>query len=143
MTAQRIYQGRIKIRDHGDAMDILFVETQPAPDYGDDPFAEILEDDLNLLGRFVRVRYHISEEQRTLEELEENAVKVMAGAANARYQDHHSDVTGYLWTDEELNVGGHDLLQELRSYEGEYLCMVVYFYDTSSLDGVPQVSRVE
>lgn len=142
MTAQKTYQGRIKIRDHGDAMDILFVETLPAPDYGDDPFAEILEDDLNLLGRFVTVRYHISEEQRTLEELEENAIKVMAGAADARYKDHHSDVTGYLYTDEELNVGGHDLLAELGSNDGQYLYMIVDFYDTSSLDGIPQISGV-
>jgi hypothetical protein len=142
MTAQRTYQGRIKIRDHGDAMDILFVETQPAPDYGDDPFAEILEDDLNMLGRFITVRYHISEERRTLEELEENAVKVMSGAADARYKDHHSDVTGYLWTDEELNVGGHDLLAELGSNDGQYLYMIVDFYDTSSLGGLPQISGV-
>lgn len=142
MTAQRTYQGRIKIRDHGDAMDILFVETQPAPDYGDDPLAEIFEDDLNLLGRFITVRYHISDERWTLEELEENAIKVLAGAADARYQDHYSDITGYLWTDDELNVGGHNLHQELCSHAGKYLYMVVDFYDTSSLDGIPQVPGV-
>lgn len=124
---QKTYQGRIKIRDYGDAMDILFVETQPAPDYGDDPFSEIFSDDLKTYGQYVSVRYYVSEEPRTIEELLENNLRALAGAADARYEDHHSDVTGYLWTDQELNVGGHDLMTELSSHKDGYLYMIVDF----------------
>lgn len=139
---QKIYQGRIAVEDFGEAMDILWVGGTPRKRYDQEPFAQIFEDDLNAHGRFVRVRYHVSDERWTLEELEENAIKVLAGAADARYKDHYSEETGYLWTDEDLNVGGHDLIKELGSSVGMYLYMIVDFYDTSSLDGIPQVSGV-
>lgn len=41
------------------------------------------------------------------------------------YVDQYSEITGCLWTDEELKVGGHDLLAELDSYNGKYLVMEV------------------
>jgi hypothetical protein len=30
-----------------------------------------------------------------------------------------------LWTDEDLNVGGHDLLEEIRSYLGKFIYLEV------------------
>lgn len=126
MTRQ-IYQGKITLRDLGEADDILFVETLPSPDFGDDPFVEIFQDDLKKYGSTVSVQYYISGEPRTIKELTENAVSILAGAADARYEDHWSDLTGYLWTDQDLSVGGHDLWKELASYKGRYLYMIVDF----------------
>lgn len=115
------YTGRVVVKDHGEAMDVVFVGDD------DEPFAERFSDDLEAHGRYVSVRYHLSDQPRPLEDLDEQLIRRMAGAADADYTDHYSDITGYLWTDQELNVGGHDLLDELRSGEGRYLTMVVEF----------------
>lgn len=115
------YAGQIDVRDHGEAFDVVFVGD------GDDPFAERFSDDLESHGRYVTVRYHITERQHPVEELEENLIRRLAGAADANYADHYSDITGYLWTDEDLNIGGHDLLDELRDGDGRYLLMIVEF----------------
>ena len=65
---------------------------------------------------------------RTAAELAENAVKMLAGAADADYTQHYSDITGYLWTDAECVVGGHDLLDELESNVGKWCHMTVTFH---------------
>lgn len=116
------YAGKISVRDHGEACDVVFVGDVP------EPFAERFSDDLESHGRYVTVRYHITERPHPVEELEENLIRRLAGAADANYQDHYSAITGYLWTDEDLNVGGHDLLDELRDGDGRYLLMIVKFY---------------
>jgi hypothetical protein len=35
--------------------------------------------------------------------------------------DRYSETTGYLWTDEKLQVGGHDLIEELSGSAGKFL----------------------
>jgi len=124
-VTQKIYQGKIAVEDYGDAMDILFVGEPDSRFH--EPFSETFSDDLTDHGQYVSVRYYVSDEPRTIEELVENNLKTLAGAADARYQDHYSDVTGYLWTDQELNVGGHDLMAELSSHKDGYLYMIVDF----------------
>lgn len=115
------YSGRIAVEDYGETIDVLFV--------GDDsqPFAERFSDDLDAYGRYVSVRYHVADQERTLGELDENLIRRLFGAADADYTEHYSDITGYLYTDEDLNVGGHDLLAELKGSVGRYLTMSADF----------------
>src|SRR5437868_3327415 len=40
---------------------------------------------------------------------------------------HYSEITGYLWTDENLMVGGHDLLDELRSHKGSFVHLEIAY----------------
>lgn len=70
------------------------------------------------------IRYWISDKICTREEAEEAFVRTCMGDATVDFRVHCSDLTGYLWTDEELNVGGHDLLKELRSFAGKKWCIL-------------------
>jgi hypothetical protein len=51
----------------------------------------------------------------------------MLGEGDATFGARYSEDTGYLWTDEELNVGGHDLLGELESHEGRYCLLEIRY----------------
>lgn len=73
------------------------------------------------------VRYFISDKPATKEQLEEDFVRVLVGACESKYGTRYSDPTGYLWTDEDFNVGGHDLIAELKSHLGKYLYMEVEY----------------
>ena len=37
------------------------------------------------------------------------------------YSHAYSEYTGYLWTDEKLVIGGHDLLNEIKGNIGKYI----------------------
>jgi hypothetical protein len=114
---QKIYKGRIIDKEYEDNYSALFI--------GEDeyPFAKIWEDDL--YKKQVTVRYWISEVEKTKDELKENTLAAISGAVWADYTDRYSDYTGYLWTDVELKVGGHNLLSELSSNVGKFLYMEV------------------
>jgi hypothetical protein len=114
VNEKRVYSGWIAEHDLGDATDILFLSEIS------EPLAEALQDDLHRFGDQVSVRYFVSDEKRFLDELQENLVRQIAGDAEADYGSNYSEITGYLWTDEELKVGGHDLLAELRTHKGRY-----------------------
>lgn len=114
-----IIRGKLEEDEYGENSSALFVSGSRKP------IAKQLESILSWYKRKVSVRYWISEEERTLEQLEENQVMQVMGDAKARYGDRYSDLTGYLWTDEELNIGGHNLLKEFRSGLGKWLYLEI------------------
>jgi aldehyde:ferredoxin oxidoreductase len=60
--------------------------------------------------------------------MEPEHLKSLFGDVRTKYNVVYSECTGYLWTDEDLKVGGHDLLSELESFAGKYLHMQVIYY---------------
>ena len=46
----------------------------------------------------------------TWDELTENRLKQIYGAPDAKWGHSCSDLTGYLWTDEEFVVNNHDII---------------------------------
>lgn len=112
-----IYKGFIKEGIKGENYDALFIGDT------DGPIAEILQNEIN--GREVSVRYWISDTEKTKEQLQESLLKNLFGAVDAEYQDAYSDYTGYLWTDENLEIGGHDLLGELQSNIGKFIWLEI------------------
>ena len=85
--------------------------------------AEFFEDNFN--GKEVYVRYYITDERLPLEETEEQYVKKISGVVEASIYPVYSDVTGYLWCEEAIEVNGHDLFEELYMYEGKYIHMII------------------
>lgn len=74
----------------------------------------------------VTVRYYISNKEATEDELKEDfLINTLYGKLESDYGASYSEYTGYLWTNDELEVGGHDLLEELKGYDGKYLYMIV------------------
>ncbi len=113
---QLIYKGTITEGDFSENYDALFIGEG-------EPIAKILEEEIN--GKEVSVRYWISDTEKTKQELQEGFLKNLFGAIDAEYQDAYSDYTGYLWTDENLKIGGHDLLEELRSNLGKFIWLEI------------------
>jgi len=93
----------------------------------DEILAEIIQSDINCYGHNLTVRYFITDAPVDKEQLEQNLAKVVMGLGIADYNMRYSDITGYLWTDEELNVGGHDLLAELQGSIGKFLHMEIEY----------------
>lgn len=93
------------------------------PDERDRPLVELLEE--AIAGKQVTVRYWITDKQVTRDEVEEAFLKTVLGLAEVEWFYHYSDITGYMWTDEELNVGGHDLLAELKSHLGKWVILEI------------------
>ena len=117
MSRKVVYKGFIRTQGYGDNDYALFI--------GDceEPIAEVFEEDLQ--GQQVTVRYWTSDKEKTKEELQKGALSKILGSVHADYGDRFSEYTGYLWTDEELNIGGHDLLSELESYLDKYIYLEV------------------
>jgi hypothetical protein len=47
------------------------------------------------------------------------------GKTSAKFWAHYSELTGHLWTDELFNVGGHDMIKELKSFVGNFIYLIV------------------
>jgi hypothetical protein len=126
----RRYRGTLAEHDRGEGMDILFL------DPGDEPLAEMISGDLDRFGRYLTVRYWTAAEPRSDEDMIDGALRELLGAGDATFRHAYTEITGYLWTDEDINVGGHDLLGELRSQKGRY-CLLEIIY---SAEPSPSVS---
>lgn len=91
-------------------------------------------------GRYLSVRYWTADAPREDDVILEGAIREMLGESDAAYGSHYSERTGYLWTDEEINVGGHDLLEELKSSAGQY-CLLEISYSQAGAPGTAQDSK--
>lgn len=122
-----IYRGLLIKVSNGEEDDLLGLvgDTYQASE----PLAETIKDDIVQHGDYLSVRYYTSDKQMTLDELNEALFRTLYGEGEARYGMHYSEITGYLWTDEEINVGGHDLLEELKSYLGKWLHLEIEYTD--------------
>ncbi len=90
-----------------------------------EPIAETIQDDIRTHGDFLTVRYFVCDKECSLEQAKMDWVKTITGSGAAEYCQRYSEITGYLWTDQELNVGGHDLVEELTSTVGKYLILSI------------------
>jgi hypothetical protein len=128
------YRGVLALHDHGEAYDVLFLDGDLDDRYPYEPLAETISDDLDQHGRHASVRYWTADMQMGDDALIEASVRaVLGGEIDAEYAARYSDVTGYLWTDEDIMVGGHDLLEELKSQAGRYLLLEINYSKTAPM----------
>jgi hypothetical protein len=111
----KTYKGFLKEMpyDQGDALTLSTL---------DHPLAEELE---WMCGKSVTVRYWLCDEECEKEEAQENFIKQMIGAADVMFGSAYSEITGFLWVDEEVNVGGHDLIERLYSGLDRWLILEI------------------
>ena len=112
---ERIYTGMLVMGpfgDHESALYLMNTETFRLPS---EPLIKTLMEDKYFHDELT-VRYWVSDVPLTKDQLIENTVRQQLGDSEIKYYSHYSELTGYLWTDEEFNVGGHDLKSELRSF---------------------------
>jgi hypothetical protein len=95
--------------------------------FGIEPLASLIKSDIEKFGEYLSVRYFISEKEMSEEGLLLDFLKRLYGLTECKYFSHYSESTGYLWTDEKLIIGGHDLISELESFEGKYCFLKIGF----------------
>jgi hypothetical protein len=117
------YRGTLALHDHSEGWDILFLDD--AVGNYDEPLAEVISDDMERHGEYLSVRYWTAGKTRSDEEMIDGAIREMLGFGEAEFRHAYSDITGYLWTDEDIRVGGHDLLEELKSQAGRYCLLEI------------------
>lgn len=110
----KTYRGQLNVGTHSESNDVLLLDSEP--------LAELLE--WTHMQR-ITVRYWVTDAPVDKEEAKGAFLAGLLGMADVDFGARYSETTGYLWTDEELNVGGHDLLAELRSYAGQWLVLEV------------------
>lgn len=125
----QVYRGWLTWAPHGEADDILYVCKQRGRVH-EDPFAEIIIGDIEQYGHYLSVRYHITDTERSAEELMTATALLAIGIGEAEFQHNYSEITGYLWTDELLQVGGHNLLEELASHLGSFAHIEITYSKT-------------
>jgi hypothetical protein len=120
VVKELVYLGILRETAYGEG-DALFIGDS------EEPIADVLQSEISR--KLVNVQFWISDIALTKAELKSELVRKLYGEAEVEYIQHYSDYTGYLWTDEELKVGGHDLLAELRGYEGKYIYLEILVHD--------------
>jgi hypothetical protein len=116
MAELKTYTGLLSLHSWGEADDILFLSSVS------EPFAEELQ---WIVGKQATVRYWITDKPATRDEAHEDFVRHVLGAVEGEFGSRYSEHTGYLWTDEKLTVGGHDLIGELKAAVGKWLILEV------------------
>jgi len=116
-----VYQGLLSEHSWGEVDDLLFLSSIEAP------LAEKLQDEI--ANKQVSLRYWVTEKEVTKEQATESVIQAISGLADCNFGSNYSEVTGYLWTDEDCKVGGHDLLLELHSYVGKWLILEIDIHE--------------
>jgi hypothetical protein len=124
---KKTYRGYLIEMSNGEEDEIVGLTPDPFRAADREIVAERIESDIDRYGRFLSVRYFVTDKVIPADQVITEWLNMLEGVGRAEYDMHYSDITGYLWTDEELNVGGHDLLNELRSHISKYLHMEIDF----------------
>jgi hypothetical protein len=124
---KKVYNGILVSANNGEEDDLLGLMREDSNHHWDTSILaeEIKEDMWN--GNYLSVSYYISNQKMSEDELIESFLQTLYGEGDVKYGARYSEITGYLWTDEDLNVGGHDLLEELKSNIGKWLYMEIEF----------------
>lgn len=117
----KIYRGLLDLRYSGEGDDILHI--------GEDVVAEMLESDLEEYGNYVSVRYYTTVLDTPFELIQKEYLKTVMGLSDADFGHRYSEITGYLWTDESWQVGGHDLIRLLTMDVGRFCHLMITFHE--------------
>lgn len=92
----------------------------------------------------VSVRYWVCDQEITKDKAAEVTAEIAMGLTSADYRVHHSDITGYLYTDETFTVGGHNLIEELEGFEGRYVILevVLHAHPSDGEDLSPELKKL-
>jgi hypothetical protein len=139
---ERTYRGWLVEADWGEGMDLLWLvpEAGASPAWDDYPLADRIEEGMDELGRYLSVRYWTGKAEKSRDDLEHDLILWQIGEGDADVGHHYSDVTGYLWTDEAIRVGGHDLIEELHGHVGEWLHLEIGYSKTPEVRASPITS---
>lgn len=119
------YRGRLVKTSNGEDDDLLGLVPEGESDAV--ILAEQIMDDCPAGHNFWSVTYYVSDIPVAVSDLDAAVLATICGHGDVDYGMRFSETTGYLWTDEELNVGGHNLRAELESFIGKFVHLEIKF----------------
>jgi hypothetical protein len=131
MSKTHTYQGWLHVRPwpQGEGEECVFLFENKEPSRHDvlyeEPLFEKIAGSAYPSGRTVFARWWSAEEKATKDELNEAVAAQLLGAAHLKFGAVYSDLTGYLWTDNEFTIGGHDLNKELGALQGKWVILEI------------------
>ncbi len=137
MTGQTVcYRGWLRYASNCEEDELLAVPSgrrSAAEDpWGDDEtdryLASAVSLDLDRYGRYMSVRLWTAAVELDADRMKEEFLREAWGYGTAEYAMRYSEDTGYLWTDEELKFGGHDLLAHLKSQIGRFAQLEITYH---------------
>jgi hypothetical protein len=93
------------------------------------PLTKEMEDRLGWGSKYASVKFVTSDKPIDATKVDEFIIESYFGIASAEYYHRYSDYTGYLWTNEGFEVGGHDLYNIISSYRGQYIHLEIELFE--------------
>ena len=112
-----LLEGKIREKENGDHADALYI--------GADIIAEAISDNFQSHRAPVFCCWAISERPITPYDLLGIAVEQANGDVDAIYYHRYSEITGYLWTEQDAIIGGHNLVEIFGNHIKRYAILVV------------------
>lgn len=123
MSNTVIYRGFLSLGSNSEDTDVLRLTG-----FGENEWlAEKIMKDIEEHGNFLTVAYYITDREIPAAEVEHELIKTLAGVGDAQYHMNYSEITGYLYTTQDLSVGGHDLMKELWSHIGKFCHLQIHY----------------
>lgn len=123
---EKVYRGQLVRTGNGEEDDLLGLVHEGS--FKTTILADEISEDMEWREYpFLSVRYYSTDAMVPADRVELEHIKTLYGKGDVKYSMRYSDITGYLWTDEDLNIGGHNLLTELKDKIGKYLHMEIKF----------------
>lgn len=91
-------------------------------------FSPKMEEKLGWGKIYASLSYALSDSPIDPHSVAESAILSYYGLIDRKYTVSWSDMSGYLWTDEEFKVGGHSILDILTENRGRYIHMEMSLY---------------
>ena len=116
-----VYKGVLSLYTNGEEYEELHLKNTG------EPLSALIREGTNRYGRLLSVRYYICDMEIEESQIPIEFMKNLYGSTDAKYRMLYTECTGYLWTDDYCKVGGHDLINELKSHVGKYLWMSIHY----------------
>lgn len=113
----RLLKAEVPIPEHDiSTLFVLCVEIEGGAVLPLAPYLRLLKEQIQLQrSDQVTVAWHVTDRPVPREELDENVARQALGDLRVNYHHAFSSMSGYVWTDEKAEVGGHDIVKELTT----------------------------
>lgn len=131
---KRVYKGKLALAqdDVNGPADILYLINPKEPEhfwYSEDRIlAQQVARDMFKYGQYLSVQYWTSNKPIGERKVRNVFLDWLEGAGDANYSITYTETSGYLFTTECFQVGGHDLLAELKFYAGKFLILKIIYH---------------
>jgi hypothetical protein len=122
-AARKVYRGFLSLGSNGEDEQVLRLGDPEDSGW----LAETVMEDMEKHGNVLTVRYFITKEFIPEDRVIPELLKTHAGWGDAKYAMVYTEMTGYIYTAEDLRVGGHDLLAELKNNLGKFCQLEIQF----------------